>query len=69
MRIFWWQGGLHIEPENDADFHALRLLYSAKRGWPESLSGDGQEFSVGDDQDSAPSGGSPVHSLDNFTVG
>ncbi len=31
MRIFWWQGGLHAEPENDDERKALALIYEASR--------------------------------------
>jgi len=27
MRIFWWQGGLHFEPETAEEGKAMRLLY------------------------------------------
>jgi hypothetical protein len=26
MKVFWWQGGLHIEPESDEDRHVLSVL-------------------------------------------
>ena len=26
MRIYWWQGGLHIEPDTDTDRAALEIL-------------------------------------------
>lgn len=28
MKVFWWQGGLHIEPENEQEVSALALLGS-----------------------------------------
>ena len=29
MKVFWWQGGLHLEPENSEDASALRVLSSS----------------------------------------
>jgi transposase-like protein len=29
MKVFWWQGGLHAEPETPEEGRALRLLYDA----------------------------------------
>jgi hypothetical protein len=29
MKVFWWQVGLHIEPENDDERKALILLYDS----------------------------------------
>lgn len=29
MRIFWWQGGLHAQPENDAETEAMLVLLDA----------------------------------------
>lgn len=26
MKVYWWQSGLHIEPENEKEFEALNLL-------------------------------------------
>jgi hypothetical protein len=26
MKIFWWQGGLHIEPESKAEHEAIKIL-------------------------------------------
>jgi hypothetical protein len=35
MRVFWWQGGLHAEPENDVETEALLvLLHGMKYGRP-----------------------------------
>jgi hypothetical protein len=34
MKIFWWQGGLHFEPENTVDRDALMLLWRAERVSP-----------------------------------
>lgn len=28
MRIFWWQAGLHMEPENQEDLDMLKYLMS-----------------------------------------
>lgn len=28
MKIYWWQGGLHIEPENEQEVAALGLIGS-----------------------------------------
>ena len=37
MRVFWWQGGIHIEPENDSDrdflIKAYDMLPLLKLGW------------------------------------
>ena len=27
MRVFWWQAGVHIEPENKEEMAALAILY------------------------------------------
>jgi hypothetical protein len=27
MRIFWWQGGLHIEPESPVETEAMLVLF------------------------------------------
>lgn len=32
MKVFWWQGGVHIEPENDEDRVAL-LAITAVLPW------------------------------------
>jgi hypothetical protein len=29
MRIYWWQGGLHVEPENERERSALFTLSEA----------------------------------------
>jgi hypothetical protein len=26
MKVFWWQTGLHVEPENSEEFEALRIV-------------------------------------------
>jgi hypothetical protein len=31
MKIYWWQGGLHFEPENNDDRDALMCLWSAEK--------------------------------------
>lgn len=36
MRVYWWQDGLHLLPESDAEGEALELLMNnMKVGWPE----------------------------------
>jgi len=35
MKMFWWQGGLHIEPEDAEDRKALMKLWEAKRVPPD----------------------------------
>ena len=51
MRVFWWQTGLHIEPENKKEFKALMLLTGSLHlidldqavvGSPSANSGDQQ---------------------------
>lgn len=32
MRVFWWQAGLHLEPESDRDRTALLRLQEALEG-------------------------------------
>lgn len=29
MRVYWWQAGLHFEPETDRDYRVLRFVLSA----------------------------------------
>jgi len=41
MQIFWWQGGIHIEPENGEDTDALMRLWNAEKRFPSSPSSDG----------------------------
>jgi len=31
MKVFWWQAGLHIEPETDSERAALALIYDSLR--------------------------------------
>ena len=31
MKVFWWQGGLHAEPETDAERTALEVLWKGIR--------------------------------------
>lgn len=31
MRVFWWQGGLHIEPETEVEAEALVFLVGATK--------------------------------------
>ena len=28
MKVYWWQNGLHIEPESEEEFGALKQLFS-----------------------------------------
>lgn len=34
MRMFWWQGGLHVEPESGEDTDALMRLWNAEKVAP-----------------------------------
>ena len=35
MRVFWWQGGLHAQPESDVETEALLvLMHDLKIGRP-----------------------------------
>ena len=35
MRVYWWQGGLHAEPENEVETEALMVLLDGlKAGRP-----------------------------------
>lgn len=34
MKISWWQGGLHYEPENSSDRDALMSIWNAQRVIP-----------------------------------
>lgn len=31
MRIFWWQGGIQVQPESDVETEALIVLLNAAR--------------------------------------
>jgi hypothetical protein len=31
MRVFWWQGGLHLQPESDVETEALIVLLQSFR--------------------------------------
>lgn len=31
MRIFWWQGGLQVQPDNDVEAEAMVVLLNAVR--------------------------------------
>lgn len=31
MKAFWWQGGLHFEPETPEEGNAMRLLYDSTK--------------------------------------
>jgi hypothetical protein len=33
MKVFWWQGGLHAEPETSEEGRALRVLYDSAKRW------------------------------------
>ncbi len=60
MKVFWWQGGLHFEPENKAETDALMILWEAKRESPvESLTG----LSVGFTSTSGCIGPKPIQSV------
>lgn len=40
MRVFWWQGGLHIHPESDVETEAILVLLDAlKPGKPPEFCG------------------------------
>lgn len=39
MKIFWWQGGLHVEPETPEEGKAMQTLYKAAKRW--SIAGEG----------------------------
>lgn len=42
MKICWWQGGIHLEPETKAETDALMMLWEAKKEKKESpLNGSG----------------------------
>jgi hypothetical protein len=34
MRVFWWQAGLHFEPETKTETEALMILWEAKKTLP-----------------------------------
>jgi hypothetical protein len=31
MKVFWWQGGIHVEPETPEEAKAMRTLYDAAK--------------------------------------
>jgi hypothetical protein len=31
MKIYWWQGGIHIESETEIEHQAMKILWSAQR--------------------------------------
>jgi hypothetical protein len=35
MKVFWWQAGLHFEPETKAETDALMILWEAKKFLPD----------------------------------
>lgn len=37
MKVFWWQGGVHIEPDSEEDFKALKALEQILRFTPGHL--------------------------------
>lgn len=43
MKIYWWNGGLHIEPESSTDRDALMAIWQAKRKDPERAAGSSGE--------------------------
>jgi hypothetical protein len=47
MKIAWWQGGIHIEPENTEERAALMLLWEARRVQP-STSAESVPYSTGE---------------------
>ena len=47
MKIAWWQGGIHIEPENAEERAALMLLWEAQRVQP-SASAESAACSTGE---------------------
>ena len=51
MRVFWHQGGLHIEPESDQERKALVMLVdNAKFGKPPGITVPGGSSELGSDQ-------------------
>lgn len=32
MKVFWWQGGLHIQPESDVENEALLIVWRGIHG-------------------------------------
>ncbi len=48
MQISWWQGGLHIEPENAEDRRALMRLWEAPRVQPRSPASESKPCSTGE---------------------
>lgn len=57
MKVYWWQGGLHIEPENKEETAALMMIWQAKKKDPEVVPGSSAEHSR-----------SSEHTLDRLTV-
>ena len=35
MKVFWWQAGLHFEPESEEDRKSLMSIWSAKKVLPD----------------------------------
>ncbi len=48
MKVFWWQGGLHIDPENKEDADALTRLWNADRVPASSIRNGSGSTSVGE---------------------
>ena len=62
MNVYWWQGGLHAEPETDAEREALMTLWNGVRRdehAPANATEDGS-ISVG---------GTGVNGFDRLAVG
>jgi len=48
MRVYWWQAGLHLEPESDQERTALLRLQEGLAGLGcRGLSGGGESHQVG----------------------
>jgi hypothetical protein len=46
MKMYWWQGGLHLEPQGQEDTDALMRLWSAERIVPQASSSNGSAIGV-----------------------
>ena len=49
MKIFWWQGGIHIEPETKDEAKILKIVYTSME-----FSKYFGSFTIGDDEDFVP---------------
>ena len=63
MRIFWWQGGIHMEPENEQEIDALMVL------WDGIKKGPAPEFEVFNGSESTAFSGTVVHGKNNVITG